>query len=118
MAALAEDPGGYRALRAWPFFAMQADMLETVVAKADATLVRYYANRLASQPQQAMAEELLDRLRNLGADILRLNGTDELLAHATEERDSIAVRNTYLDPLHLLQANCWPVAAPATIPKR
>ena len=104
MAALAEDPDGYRALRAWPFFAMQADMLETVVAKADATLVRYYANRLASQPQQAMAEELLDRLRNLGADILRLNGTDELLAHATEERDSIAVRNTYLDPLHLLQA--------------
>ena len=104
VAALAEDPGGYQALRAWPFFAMQADMLETVVAKADATLVRYYANRLASQPQQAMAEELLDRLRNLGADILRLNGTDELLAHATEERDSIAVRSTYLDPLHLLQA--------------
>ena len=104
VAALVDDPAGYSALRTWPFFAMQADMLETVVAKADATLVRYYANRLASPQQQALAEELLGRLETLAADILRLNGAEELLAHATEERDSIAVRNTYLDPLHLLQA--------------
>ena len=103
-AILAKNPADYQALRRWPFFAMQADTLETVVAKADATLVRYYANRLATPAQRNMAEALLERLQRLAADILRLNGARELLERATEEHDSIAVRNTYLDPLHLLQA--------------
>ena len=104
LAILARNPADYRALRDWPFFAMQADSLETVVAKADATLVRYYANQLATPAQGEMAEDLLERLQALAADILRLNGATELLERATEEHDSIAVRNTYLDPLHLLQA--------------
>ena len=104
MAALAADPAAYRSLQAWPFFAMQADMLEMVVAKADATLVRYYAARLATPAQRALAEELLDRLRQLAADIRQLAGATELLQDAPRARDSITVRNTYLDPLHLLQA--------------
>ena len=91
-------------LRGWPFFAMQADMLEMVVAKADATLARYYARRLAKADQQAMAEELFERLATLARDILELTGAPELLAHADQVRDSMTVRNTYLDPLHLLQA--------------
>ena len=102
-AVLADDPAVYRRLRRWPFFAMQADMLEMVVAKADATLVAYYARRLATPAEQRMAERLLARLRKLRRDILRLTGRAELLAHARSVRDSITVRNTYLDPLHLLQ---------------
>lgn len=104
MAALAEDAAAYRQLRQWPFFAMQADMLEMVVAKADATLVRYYATRLAAPDQQAIAESLLERLAQLAADLPRLAGTGGLLAADRQARDSITVRNTYLDPLHLLQA--------------
>ena len=104
MAALTEDDAAYRRLRQWPFFAMQADMLEMVVAKADATLVRYYANRLAAPDQRAIAEALLARLAQLAADLPRLAGTSRLLAADRKARDSITVRNTYLDPLHLLQA--------------
>ena len=104
MAALAEDVPAYRQLRQWPFFAMQADMLEMVVAKADATLVRYYATRLAGPDQQAIAEALLERLAQLAADLPRLAGASGLLAADRQARDSITVRNTYLDPLHLLQA--------------
>lgn len=104
MAALAEDAAAYRQLRQWPFFAMQADMLEMVVAKADATLVRYYATRLAAPDQQAIAEALLERLAQLAADLPRLAGASGLLAADRQARDSITVRNTYLDPLHLLQA--------------
>lgn len=104
MAALAEDAAAYRQLRQWPFFAMQADMLEMVVAKADATSVRYYATRLAAPDQQAIAEALLERLAQLAADLPRLAGTSGLLAADRQARDSITVRNTYLDPLHLLQA--------------
>ena len=83
---------------------MQADMLEAVVAKADATLARYYAGRLTNADQQQLTEDLVQRLRKLTDDLLALTGDGELLAGDRQEHDSIIVRNTYLDPLHLLQA--------------
>ena len=104
VAHLAKESAVYRTLRAWPFFAMQADMLETVVAKADATLARYYAGRLTNADQQQLTEDLVQRLRKLTDDLLALTGDRELLAGDRQEHDSIIVRNTYLDPLHLLQA--------------
>ena len=104
MTKLGAERDVFDMLRGWPFFAMQADMLEMVVAKADATLARYYARRLANADQQAMAEELFERLATLARDILELTGAPELLAYADQVRDSMTVRNTYLDPLHLLQA--------------
>ena len=104
MKKLAADRDAFELLRGWPFFAMQADMLEMVVAKADVTLARYYARRLTHADQQAMAEGLFERLVSLSDDILALTGAPGLLAHADQVRDSITVRNTYLDPLHLLQA--------------
>ena len=104
LTALTETPAHYRALRRWPFFAMQTDMLEMGIATADATLVRYYASRLTNDAEQELAAELLARLDQIANDLLRLSGATELLANATQARDSITVRNTYLDPLHLLQA--------------
>ena len=104
VAHLAKESAVYRTLRAWPFFAMQADMLEAVVAKADATLARYYAGRLTNADQQQLTEDLVQRLRKLTDDLLELTGDGELLAGDRQEHDSIIVRNTYLDPLHLLQA--------------
>ena len=102
--SLLSEPGAFDELRRWPFFAMQADMLEMVLAKADATLARYYARRLTTPEQQDAAEALFARLDGLREDVLTLTGKDELLSHAGDVRDSIIVRNTYLDPLHLLQA--------------
>ena len=104
VAKLREEPGVFEMLRDWPFFAMQADMLEMVLAKADTTLARYYARRLAAPHQQDMAESLFGRVSALAADLLALTESTELLARAGQVRDSITVRNTYLDPLHLLQA--------------
>ena len=103
-AELVADRVAFEDLRRWPFFAMQADMLEMVLAKADSALARYYARRLTTPEQQAMAEELFARLDDVRSDLLSLTGKDELLSHARDVRDSITVRNTYLDPLHLLQA--------------
>ena len=104
VADLRTNPGAFAMLRDWPFFAMQADMLEMVLAKADSTLARYYSRRLTSEHQQTTAEALFVRLATLAEDLLALTGAPELLAHARQGRDSISVRNTYLDPLHLLQA--------------
>jgi phosphoenolpyruvate carboxylase len=88
----------------WPFFRMQMDMLEMVLAKADPVLVRYYAARMTRSDQQATVAALCDRLEGLGADLLRISGAERLLAGDPELAESLRVRNTYLDPLHLLQA--------------
>jgi phosphoenolpyruvate carboxylase len=88
----------------WPFYRMQTDMLEMVLAKADGTLARYYAERLTDTEQQRTVAALCERLHGLTADLLRVTGTRTLLTNDPELAESLSVRNTYLDPLHLLQA--------------
>ncbi len=93
-----------REMLRWPFYSMQVDMLEMVLAKADATLVGYYARRLTTAEQQRTVTALCRRLEQLSADVLAVTGEPHLLAHDPELSESLFVRNTYLDPLHLLQA--------------
>ena len=77
-AELLADRAAFEELRRWPFFAMQADMLEMVLAKADSTLARYYARRLTTPDEQAMAEELFERLEKLAADSAGVNRQDRV----------------------------------------
>lgn len=88
----------------WPFFRMQMDMLEMVIAKTDKVLVKYYAKRMTSPEQQAMVAALSERLDGLARDLLAITGATRLLEGDPELAESLQVRNTYLDPLHLLQA--------------
>ena len=88
----------------WPFYRMQTDMLEMVVAKADGQLARYYAQRLADESQQQTVDRLCAELDDLTANLLRLTNQSYLLADDPQLAQSLRVRNTYLDPLHLLQA--------------
>lgn len=88
----------------WPFYRMQMDMLEMVLAKADADLVRYYASRLTDSNQQQAVETLCDKLRELAKDLLAVTRQKALLQGDPVLAESLYVRNTYLDPLHLLQA--------------
>ncbi len=97
-------PEQYRQMLGWPFFRMQTEMLEMILAKADADLVRYYARRLCDPSQQQLVEGLLERLDAVTRGLLTLRGRGELLADDPELAESLMVRNTYLDPLHLLQA--------------
>jgi phosphoenolpyruvate carboxylase len=108
-AALRDAVGGELALplsemQQWPFYRMQMDMLEMVLAKVDCTLARYYAQRLVGADQQRMVEALCQRVTQLTDDLLQTTGAPHLLSHDPELAESMLVRNTYLDPLHLLQA--------------
>ena len=104
LANVAIGPEDFKALRSWPFFAMHIEMLESALLKADPVLARYYSRRLTTSEKRAMANAYVDRLAVLHDRLLALKGTAELLSGSREVRDSIAVRNTCLDPLHLLQA--------------
>ncbi|AYC32022.1 phosphoenolpyruvate carboxylase [Pseudomonas cavernae] len=88
----------------WPFFRTRIDMLEMVLAKADAEIARLYDRRLVSAELQPLGAHLRDLLSQAIAAVLGLTRQSQLLAHSVETLESISVRNTYLDPLHLLQA--------------
>ncbi|MBD1553697.1 phosphoenolpyruvate carboxylase [Pseudomonas typographi] len=94
-----------RAMREqWPFFSTRIDMLEMVLAKADADIAKLYDARLVTPELQPLGEQLRDLLSQCTAAVLSLTGRARLLAHMPETLEFFNLRNTYLDPLHRLQA--------------
>ena len=88
----------------WPFYKIQIGMLENTLTRADVNLVQYYAQRLTMRSQHKICEDLCARLDNIVRDLLTLKNSTSLLEHQPEIREANKVRDTYLDPLHLLQA--------------
>jgi phosphoenolpyruvate carboxylase len=88
----------------WPFFRTRIDMLEMVLAKADSDIARMYDERLVEPRLQHLGTHLRDLLSQACDVVLGLTGQSQLLAHSPETLEFISLRNTYLDPLHLLQA--------------
>ncbi|MBV1906665.1 MAG: phosphoenolpyruvate carboxylase [Pseudomonadales bacterium] len=93
-----------RKMMHWPFYKTQIDILENILIRTDISLVRYYAQRLTMKSQQNICDKLCARMEQLLTDVLTLNGEHSLLEEQPEILEAINVRNTYLDPLHLLQA--------------
>ncbi|MEW7857913.1 phosphoenolpyruvate carboxylase [Pseudomonas chlororaphis] len=88
----------------WPFFRTRIDMLEMVLAKADADIARSYDERLVEPALLPLGAHLRDLLSQACSVVLGLTGQSQLLAHSPDTLEFIRLRNTYLDPLHLLQA--------------
>jgi phosphoenolpyruvate carboxylase len=88
----------------WPFFRTRIDMLEMVLAKADSDIAQLYDERLVEPGLQHLGAHLRDLLSQACNVVLGLTGQSQLLAHSPETLEFISLRNTYLDPLHLLQA--------------
>ncbi|WP_323154228.1 phosphoenolpyruvate carboxylase [Pseudomonas alvandae] len=88
----------------WPFFRTRIDMLEMVLAKADADIAQSYDERLVEPALLPLGVHLRDLLSQACAVVLGLTGQSQLLAHSPDTLEFIRLRNTYLDPLHLLQA--------------
>ena len=88
----------------WPFFRTRIDMLEMVLAKADESIARLYDERLVDSDLHPLGAHLRDLLSQASEVVLNLTGQSQLLVHSPETLEFITVRNTYLDPLHLLQA--------------
>jgi len=88
----------------WPFFRTRIDMLEMVLAKADAQIAEAYDQRLVQPQLLALGAQLRDLLSQCCQVVLGLTGQPVLLAHSPETLEFISLRNTYLDPLHRLQA--------------
>ena len=88
----------------WPFFRTRIDMLEMVLAKADLRIAEQYDDRLVEDSLKPLGAELRDLLSHCARHVLKLTGQPRLLASSPETLEFFALRNTYLDPLHRLQA--------------
>ncbi|MCK9533620.1 MAG: phosphoenolpyruvate carboxylase [Pseudomonas sp.] len=87
----------------WPFFRARIDMLEMVLLKADSGIARLYDERLVADELRGFGEQLYQHLSQAVEQVLHLTGEAHLLERHPQVRASISVRDTYLDPLHLLQ---------------
>lgn len=87
----------------WPFFATRLSMLEMVYLKADAQIAEYYDEKLVPEHLKGLGVSLRAQLQADTTLLLKLIGRDELMANESWIRESIMLRNTYVDPLHILQ---------------
>ncbi|WP_423188032.1 phosphoenolpyruvate carboxylase [Alishewanella sp. d11] len=87
----------------WPFFATRLSMLEMVFLKADTDVSAYYDKVLVPAELQALGAQLRQQLAADRELLLKLIHSDRLMAKESWIRESIMLRNTYVDPLHILQ---------------
>ncbi|MBV2130963.1 phosphoenolpyruvate carboxylase [Arsukibacterium indicum] len=88
----------------WPFFATRMSMLEMVFLKADVDIAAYYDKVLVPDELKHLGQELRAQLTADRDLLLKLIHSDTLMAKESWIRESIMLRNTYVDPLHILQA--------------
>jgi phosphoenolpyruvate carboxylase len=89
--------------RDWLHFRSTINLMEMVLAKADARIAAEYDRQLVPEALRATGAELRARLSRAGASVLRVTGHSHLLADNGVLRRSIDVRNPYVDPINLLQ---------------
>lgn len=87
----------------WPFFATRLSMLEMVFLKADTDISAYYDKVLVPAELQGLGQQLRQQLAADRELLLQLIHSDTLMAKESWIRESIMLRNTYVDPLHILQ---------------
>ena len=87
----------------WPFFQSTLDLIEMVLAKADARIAAEYDRRLVPAHLQVIGRELRSRLARAMVGILAITGHREPVETTPVLRRSIDVRNPYVDPINLVQ---------------
>ena len=105
---LAKHPDGLAMLqemyRRWPFWSALIDNAQMILAKADMTIARLYADLVEDQ---TLATRVYDRIaaeHKSTADVIcRITGQASLLEQTPILKTSIERRNPYVDPLSFIQ---------------
>ncbi|EEE53734.1 hypothetical protein OsJ_00085 [Oryza sativa Japonica Group] len=102
------DKGHTHELRAmyeeWPFFQSTVDLIEMVVAKADAPMAKHYDDVLVHDAgRRTLGAELRQELARTENCVLAVSGHKKLSANNRSLRKLIDSRLTYLNPMNMLQ---------------
>jgi phosphoenolpyruvate carboxylase len=104
-AARAAGAGGELAEMAveWPFFRSLLSNVEMVLTKTDLGIAGQYVRRLVDPAHHGVLDRIRDELALTTSEVLTVLGIPEVLARDPVLRRTLEVRDTYLDPLHVLQ---------------
>jgi phosphoenolpyruvate carboxylase len=95
--------------RDWPFFATLVDDVEMVLAKSDLRIFERYSqlarNAADGDLHAQFHARIADEFERAREAVLRIKGADELLDGDRRLRQSIRLRNPYVDPISLLQVD-------------
>lgn len=95
--------------RDWPFFNTLVDDVEMVLAKSDLDIFECYSKLAARLPQGDLHAQfypgLAAEFERSRAAVLAIKGHGDLLAGDHRLRQSIRLRNPYVDPISLLQVD-------------
>jgi phosphoenolpyruvate carboxylase len=105
---LAANPNGLTTLKEmyerWPFWRTLIDNAQMILAKADMTIARLYADLVEDQ---ALADRVFDRIaaeHRGSVDVIgSITGQSSLLERSPILKNSIERRNPYVDPLSFIQ---------------
>ena len=88
----------------WPFFRALVDNAELALAKSDMGIAGLYAGLIReSSDLRTIAERIADEFALTRQVVLKMTGRDELLDGTPWLKESIRVRNRFIDPLNLIQ---------------
>lgn len=87
----------------WPFFRATMDSIEMVFSKADVNVAAMYDARLVPDELKPLGRELRELCRKTVDLTLAITGHKVPLETQPVVLRSVEVRNTYVDPLNLLQ---------------
>ena len=90
--------------REWPFFSTRLGMLEMVYSKTNIQIAEYYDQRLTDASLWPLGQELRDQLQRDIKVVLNVENSDHLMEQDPWGAESIRLRNVYVEPLNMLQA--------------
>ncbi|MCK5818330.1 MAG: phosphoenolpyruvate carboxylase [Psychromonas sp.] len=88
----------------WPFFHTRLEMLEMVFLKTDSGLAKYYEERLVPKKLWPLGQVLRDNLKVTQETVIETIPEHKLMQEQPWSKISIKLRNPYVDPLNMLQA--------------
>lgn len=91
-------------METWPFFRSAIELIEMVLAKAEPRIAAHYDRLLVDEQLRPLGEELRRRLARTVELVQRVTRHETLLESNPVLRRSIEVRNPYVDPINVVQA--------------
>ena len=89
----------------WPYFRATIDNAELALAKADMGIAQHYIEQLSNNSKSLaeIGEMIFDEYKRTRSSVLAITGNEDLLDNTKWLKESIRVRNRYIDPLNFAQ---------------
>jgi len=90
--------------REWPFFSTRLGMLEMVYSKCNIEISRFYDQKLTDKSLWPLGDQLREQLQKDIKAVLNVENNENLMQSDPWGLESIRLRNIYVEPLNMLQA--------------